>query len=127
VKDILVIDDDATARDIVRALLEPMGYRVTTAADGREGLRLFRGHPYDLVVLDLFMPGMDGLDALEAIDPEASGVPVVAISGGGRETGTDPLVLAATLGAARTFTKDFDFEEFVRAVDELTGMAPAGA
>src|SRR3990167_5357225 len=82
-KDILVIDDDAMARDIYRALLEPMGYRVTPAADGVEVLRLFRGRRFDVVIVDIFMPGLSGLDALEIMDPEHSGIPVIAVSGGG--------------------------------------------
>jgi FixJ family two-component response regulator len=67
------------------------------------------------------MPGLSGLDVLETLDPESTKVPVIAISGGGGETGAHPLELAATLGAARSFLKDFEHADLVKAVKELTG------
>lgn len=120
-KRILVIDDDALARSIYRGLLEEAGYAVSDASDGAAGLAMFRSGGWALVVLDLFMPGLDGLDALEEMDPERSGVPVIVISGGGTKTGADPLHLAMTLGASRSFPKSFEYDEFLDAVRELTG------
>jgi len=97
------------------------------APDGLAAIELFEARRPDVAFLDVRMPGLSGLDALEIMDPEHSGIPVIAVSGGGTSTGTDPLVLASTLGASRTFPKDFDYEDFVRAVDELAGVAPAMA
>jgi DNA-binding response OmpR family regulator len=122
-KRILVIDDDAMARSIFRSLLEEEGYGVSEAADGATGLRMFREGGWDLVVLDIFMPGLSGLDALQDMDPERSGVPVVVISGAGSATGADPLHLAMTLGASRSFSKDFEHGDFLAAVRELTAKA----
>lgn len=118
---ILVIDDDAMARDIYRSVLESGGFRVLTAGSGAEGLEIYRAQAVHCVLLDIFMPGLSGLDLLEEFDPEVSGIPVIAISGGGTVTGAHPLKLAETLGASRTFSKDFEHEELLAAVRELTG------
>lgn len=120
-KRILLVDDDALVRGYFRTLLRDAGYEVTEAADGAAAVKAFRESPADLIVMDIFMPKMSGLDAIAEMDPRASGVPVIALSGAGSGTGADPLHLASTLGAARTFHKPFKYEEFLAAVKELVG------
>lgn len=121
-KSVLVIDDDALAREIYRAILGEAGFEVVDAADGRAGLDLFRTRKFDCVILDIYMPGLTGLDVIDVLDPDTTKVPIIAVSGGGTQTGAHPLALAASLGAARTFGKDFEHEVLVRAVRELTGV-----
>lgn len=120
-KRVLVVDDDAMARGYIRTLLGQEGYEVIEAGDGKEAVRLFRAGKVDLIVMDIFMPKMSGLDAILELDPKSSGVPVIALSGGGGGTGASPLDLAQSLGAARTFSKPFDYKEFLAAVADLTG------
>lgn len=120
-KKVLSIDDDALARDIYKSILEEAGFEVSLAADGRTGIAAFKAGKFDCVILDIYMPGLSGLDVLEALDPESTKVPVIAISGGGGDSGAHPLELAATLGAARSFQKDFEHAALVKAVKELTG------
>ena len=121
-KSVLVIDDDAFAREIYGAILGEAGFEVVSAADGRSGLETFRTRKFDCVILDIYMPGLTGLDVIDVLDPDTTKVSIIAISGGGGKTGAHPLQLAASLGAARTFGKDFEHEELVRAVRELTGV-----
>jgi len=121
-KRVLAIDDDGLARDIYRTILEETGFEVVGAADGKTGIELFRKQKFDCVILDIYMPGMSGLDVLEELDPESTKVPVIAISGGSGQ-GEPPLHLASTLGAVRSFRKDFDHGDLIRAVKELTGVA----
>ena len=121
-KAVLAIDDDALAREIYRAILEEAGFEVVCAADGKTGLDIFKTRKFDCVILDIYMRGLTGLDVIDVLDPDTTKVKIIAISGGGTETGAHPLRLAATLGAARTFDKDFDHEELVLAVRELTGV-----
>jgi len=64
---ILVIDDNAAIRELLRLVLEEEGYEVIEAADGAEGLRRYQAEPTDLVITDLEMPGMDGLELLRAL------------------------------------------------------------
>ena len=120
-KKVLAIDDDPLARDIYRKILEEAGFEVEVAADGKAGLAAFKTGKFDCVILDIYMPGMTGLDVLEALDPDNSKVPVIAISGGGGGSGAHPLELASSLGAAKSFEKDFVHEDLVKAVRELTG------
>ena len=121
-KKVLAIDDDSMARDIYFVILEEAGFTVTLAADGKSGLEAFRKARFDCVIIDIFMPGMTGLDVIEALDPEKCRVPILAISGGGSHSGSHPLELAASLGAAKSLNKDFEHAELVAAVKELTGL-----
>ena len=118
-KTVLLVDDDVMARGFFRALLAGEGYAVLEAGDGAEAVRLFRKGGVDLVVTDIYMPKMNGLDAILEMDPKSRGVPVIALSGGHDGGGSDPLALAETLGAARTFHKPFDYKLFLAAAKEL--------
>jgi DNA-binding NarL/FixJ family response regulator len=80
---ILVVDDEAAVRNSMAAYLEDLGYRVVAAASGREGMEaLHRDHPA-IVLLDLRMPGMDGLEALAAIREASADTAVIVVSGKG--------------------------------------------
>jgi len=120
-KRVLLVEDDSMARNYFRTLLAEAGYEVTEAVDGREAVARYREKRPDLIVTDIYMPRMSGLDALLEIDPRADGVPVIALSGGGVGTGTNPLQLAETLGAVRTFQKPFAYKEFLEAVRKALG------
>src|SRR5947199_1810435 len=80
---ILVIDDESAIRDSLRATLEYEGYEFVGAATGQEGLALAEREAPDLVLLDVKMPGMDGLDVLERLRSMNESLPVVVISGHG--------------------------------------------
>src|SRR4030067_1124313 len=78
-KSVLVVDDDLKTVELVKLYLNRDGYRVLTAHDGVEALRLAReGHP-DLIVLDLMLPGMDGLEVCRTLRKE-SDVPIVMLT-----------------------------------------------
>src|SRR5206468_8360499 len=80
---VLVVDDEPLFRDIVTETLEAAGYRTVCAADGAEAMNLLRSGRPDLVLLDLTLPGMDGLTLLRFIreQPATADVPVVIVSG----------------------------------------------
>lgn len=80
---ILVIDDEAAIRDSLRMMLEYDGYEVSGAATGQEGLDLVEREPPDLVILDVKMPGMDGIEVLDRLRTMDEGLPVVVVSGHG--------------------------------------------
>ncbi len=81
-KRILVIEDNATNRYLARFLLERAGFEVRTAVDGAEGLELARAGGFDLVVLDIQMPRMDGYETALALqrEPASARVPIVGVS-----------------------------------------------
>jgi CheY-like chemotaxis protein len=80
---ILIIDDEPEVLRVLKKVLEGAGHSVTEAADGKTALRWFAGRPTDLVVTDIYMPEMDGLEFLMRLREAFPETPVVAISGGG--------------------------------------------
>ena len=116
---ILVIDDDAEIRSILRQMLERAGYEVVDAPDGVEGIRLYRENPADLVITDIIMPKKEGLETIVDLKVEFPEVKIVAMSGGGTVGPDSYLQIAEGFGAIRIFTKPFKMEELVAAVHEI--------
>ena len=88
---VLLVDDDDDVREVTRASLELIdGFRVVTAANGREALRQAREHHPDGILLDMMMPGVDGLETLEWLraDAETAGIKVILLTA--RVDGTPP-------------------------------------
>jgi two-component system KDP operon response regulator KdpE len=106
---VLVIDDDPGVRRALHIALEGRGYAVQLAATGEEGLGLLMSHLPDLVLLDLQLPGLSGLDACHAIR-EQSDVPIIILSVQGEEA---TKVEALDLGADDYVTKPFGIEELL--------------
>jgi signal transduction histidine kinase/CheY-like chemotaxis protein len=106
---VLVIDDDASIRDIVQRFLAREGFRVVTAGGGEEGLRLARQLNPDAITLDVMMPGMDGWAVLAALkaDPATADTPVIMV------TMMDDKNLGYALGAADYLTKPIDRERLL--------------
>jgi two-component system response regulator (stage 0 sporulation protein F) len=115
---ILVIDDERDTRQLLRRMLEGVGHDVEEALDGEEGLRQYRVKPSDLVIMDLLMPGLDGLTTINELLREFPDAKIVAVSGGGGRD-LDLLPKAKELGAAETFGKPFDVPALLKAVADL--------
>ena len=118
---ILVIDDEAQARTLLRQMLEMAGHEVTDAPDGKRGIELYQERPPDLVIMDLIMPEKDGIETTREIRRSYPDAKVIAISGGGRISPEDYLHLAGKLGANRTLAKPFRSQELLSAVAEVLG------
>lgn len=117
---ILVIDDVATIRESLRLSLEGAGYAVAEAPDGEAGLDLLARQPFDAVVTDLWMPGMDGIALLKRVRRERPGLKVIAISGGGPAMTLDlSATLAQVWGAEAVLYKPFDNATLVTKLDAL--------
>lgn len=111
---ILVIDDQEPIRSLLRAVLEGAGHEVLEASNGRPGLELYRERSADLIITDVVMPEMNGLELLLELTRTFLNVKVIAISGGLESEGT--LHVAKLLGARQTFQKPLDMEEILSAV-----------
>ena len=111
---ILIIDDEEIIRVLLRSALEEAGYEVAEAANGLQGLELYRQRSADLVITDIVMPEMNGLDILLALTREFLNAKVIAISGAGGEKNV--LDVAKLLGARQTFQKPFSMPDLLGAV-----------
>ncbi|MGQ4511684.1 response regulator [Streptomyces sp. DW26H14] len=112
---ILVVDDDPTVAEVVTAYLERAGFRVDRAGDGPEALRLAEAHAPALVVLDLMLPGMNGLDVCRRLR-ERGPVPVIMLTALG---GEDDRILGLEIGADDYVTKPFSPRELVLRVESV--------
>ncbi len=125
---VLIIDDEPQIRSMVRLILEREGYTVLEAADGAEGLKIFREKPADLILTDLIMPNKDGIGMIIELKKEFPGVKIIAMSGGGLNRPEGYLRGAQKLGAAATLTKPINRQDLVRVVrDTLKADAPPAA
>jgi two-component system nitrogen regulation response regulator NtrX len=111
---ILFIDDDDQARMLFQTALEAAGYRVLTAESGPHGLRLLEQQEVDLTLVDMFMPGMDGLEVIQLLHTTRPACKIIAMSGGSWEW--DYLDTAKQLGANDTLKKPFSLQALLDAV-----------
>lgn len=113
---ILIIEDHTSVRTLLARVLEDVGYEVYEAANGRQGLEQFQVQPMDLVITDLEMPEMNGLELILELTRAFLNVKVIAMSG----RTVDELQKARLLGARQTFVKPLDLPTLLHAVqDEL--------
>lgn len=116
---ILLVDDDTEFRRVTRRMLEQAGHEVTEAPDGNIGMEQYRKEPAELVILDMYMPAVDGIEAIIRIQQEFPDVRILATSGGGHMDMKDLLDVAARLGARRTLSKPFSRDALLAAVAEV--------
>jgi DNA-binding response OmpR family regulator len=123
---VLLVDDEDSIQKLLTFPLEREGFHVIQARDGEEALERFRQAPVDLVVLDLMLPGLDGLEVCRRLRAEASAVPIIMLTARGDEVDK---VLGLELGADDYITKPFSIREFmsrVRALLRRAQLPPPG-
>ncbi|HEU4451143.1 MAG TPA: response regulator transcription factor [Gaiellaceae bacterium] len=120
---VLLVEDDPSIRETTALRLAGAGLRVTTAADGREALLRFRQEPFDLVLLDLMLPELDGYEVCREIR-RTSRVPIVMLSA---RSDTVDVVVGLELGADDYVTKPFEPAELVARVRAALRRASAEA
>jgi len=115
---ILVVEDSQDIADLIAHYLQGAGYLTTMAATGSEGLRLARSTPPDAIILDLMLPGMDGLHVCQALrgDPATAAIPIIMLTARGEESDR---IRGLELGADDYVTKPFSPKELVARVTAL--------
>jgi len=106
---VLLVEDDPSIREVATLGLQASGFRVTTASDGREGLMRSRQHDFDLIVLDVMLPSLDGFEVCREIRKQ-SRVPIVMLTA---RTDTVDVVVGLESGADDYVTKPFEMPELV--------------
>lgn len=107
---ILVVDDDRQVCALLKQVLEEQGYAVESALNGMEGIRGYRNHPADLIILDILMPEKEGLETILDLRREFPNVKIIAMSGGSERAKLNLLDLARRLGAQYTINKPFQLQ-----------------
>jgi CheY-like chemotaxis protein len=128
---VLVVDDDKAVRTVIKTVLELEGFDVVVAEDGRSGIAAIQSYSFDVVIVDIFMPGMDGLETIRIFNKHAPSVPVIAISGflfrDSSIPAPDFLSMATKLGAAYSLHKPFRPKDLLRVVEACLGdEGPSG-
>jgi CheY-like chemotaxis protein len=116
---VLLVEDDPASRYVMRRALEQAKLDVVEATNGREGLDRQRSEPADVIVTDISMPEMNGLELLEIIREEFPWVPVIATTGHTTGDGRDYLPTASYLGAFKVLSKPFEMAALVTAISEV--------
>lgn len=117
---ILTVDDSASIRMTTKIALTNAGYSVTEAVDGADGLTKAKSGSFDLIVTDLNMPNMNGLEMIEALrqSPAHTGIPIIFLT---TESDADMKTRAKAAGATGWVTKPFDPENLVKIVRKVLG------
>lgn len=109
--DVLVVEDEASVAALMQMALEDLGYRVALARDGLQALELLETASFRLIITDLAMPRMGGVELMQRLSEQGSDTPVVVIS-----ARTDMALQVEPLGPAAMIRKPFDLDEFERVV-----------
>ncbi len=119
---ILLVDDDRAIRTTIELLLTSAGHQIVAASNGSDGLKKVEAERFDLLIVDIFMPGMDGLETIQKVHQQQPKLPVVVMSGMVFRSASSPppdfLAMATKLGAVRSRRKPFRPHELLAAVDD---------
>lgn len=114
---VLLIDDDQIFRDMLTEMLTREGHKVTVATNGEEGLAMAKNHTPELIITDVLMPKMDGIETVMALQRAGVKSPIIAISGGRRSISPEfNLESASLMGVKATLTKPFTRAELSSAI-----------
>jgi CheY-like chemotaxis protein len=121
---ILIIDDDPTIQILFSQFLKSKGHTILQAEDGRKGISILKSQQLDLVITDIMMPEMDGLEILMGIRDAEIEIPVIAISGGMRDLPINFLRHAKLFGASYVFEKPVPLDILNNSVNSLLENPP---
>lgn len=122
---ILVIDDEALLTRSLGVILTKAGHTVVTADNGKAGLETFAREKPDLVITDIIMPVMEGIEAIQELRARDPNLPIIAVSGGGRTKNLEFLRIAEKLGANAALGKPFSKDQLLEAVGKCLGAPDA--
>jgi DNA-binding response OmpR family regulator len=107
---VLIVDDNPDMRESLKLLLKFLGYAAEVAGDGQQALEVQRRNASDILITDIFMPGKEGMETIEAFRREWPKMHIIAMSGGGELATRDYLQIATDIGADAILRKPFSLE-----------------
>lgn len=119
---ILIVDDNLMVRKLIRNIFAQDDYDIEEAENGLEGLELIRRNPVDLVITDIIMPKMEGIELIMHLRRDFPKIKIIAISGGKPYY----LYMAKKLGIEKVFTKPLNLHEFLKAVKKIIQFPTSG-
>jgi CheY-like chemotaxis protein len=122
---VLIVDDDEIARLLMTALLEGMHHEPIAVKNGVDALRSLSERPADLLITDIYMPDMDGLELIRKISAAKSAPPIIAMSGTASDRRMDALPMAEHFGASAILYKPVDVAALKEVVARLLGLPAA--
>jgi len=122
IQKILVVDDEPSLTNFLHLVLTETGYEVTTAKDGSEGLKVFESIKPDLVITDMVMPDMEGIEFTRSLLKKVKGLPIIVMSG--NAVGTKFLKTARIFGARATLQKPFTIQELKETIAGIENELP---
>ena len=117
---VLIVDDNDSIRETLADAMRDEGHEVEALGEGAQAVTAALERPPDVILLDLMMPGMDGVDVARALAAGGSTAPIVVLSAD--RSGASR---AASIGAKRFLAKPFDLEKLLRVISDLTGRPPS--
>jgi len=118
---VLIVDDDSNMLTMLETALRAAGHSVESAREGNEAIQRHQASPAELIITDIFMPGMEGLDTIRTLRKKDKLVKILAISGVNMG---NPLGMAVCLGANRSLEKPFHASELLATVNEVLIAKP---
>lgn len=116
---ILIVDDDELISSLLSLTLTDEGFAVSNAEDGRTGLAMYLANPPDILITDIIMPDMDGLELIKTIRKTHPDAPIIAMSGADPKDNTFFLDVSKDFGATKILAKPFIPDDLVRVVQGL--------
>ncbi len=117
---VLIVDDDVDYSISLKEMIENEGHEVTVANSPNQAINLENKSPYDILITDIIMPEMDGLEVIQYIKATHPSTKIIAISGGGYLSATDLLMMAKEFGASMVMTKPFNFSTLKLQLNSLS-------
>ena len=116
---ILIVDDDPMIRKMLVTAFSKKKYDVMEASNGKTALSIFRSEDIDIVITDIIMPDMEGIETIRELRRIKSDAKIIAFSGGGSLSPDGYLKIASSMGAQHVFRKPISIKELSKAVEDL--------
>ena len=121
---VLIIDDEKHVRHLLKAVLESIGHQIVEATNGKDALQIIHSNPPSLVIVDMFMPEIDGIEIIKNMRGTQTDIKIIAISGRTTLDDVDVLEVAQRLGATHTLPKPFEIRHLINIVHDMFPPEP---